>query len=207
MASLSEQPLLFRIGAGHEFQRKNHAISNIDYTGSGYVLRGNTILDHRARGMLLKARNGRVDDNFFIGSSIATLVLQPKLLWGEANYAECMIIRNNTFSRCGYIQVDRGTEQAGVLTIHGAETSSTADRHHTLTLENNTFSDNDGVQLVLDGLRDTIVRKNSFFNAQKKVNNRGTGHGIDSGALIYISRARSLTLKGNRAWSLGATHT
>jgi hypothetical protein len=84
--------------------------------------------------------------------------------------------------------------------------SSLVDGHHTLTIENNVFLDNNGVQLVLDGLKNTIVRRNSFFNAQHKINNRGANHGIDGRALVYINRAHSLTLEGNRAWKLGTAH-
>jgi hypothetical protein len=156
--------------------------------------------------MLLKARDGRVDWNLIDGSSISCLVTQPELWWGEGNYAERVVIRNNTFARCGYATTGPWTEQAGVLTIYGTGGSSLVDGHHTLPIENNVFLDNNGVQLVLDGLKNTIVRRNSFFNAQHKINNRGANHGIDGRALVYINRAHSLTLEGNRAWKLGTAH-
>jgi hypothetical protein len=185
----------------------NDFISNIDSTGSGYVLKENIILNHRARGMLLKAHDGLVESNLINGSSISGLVMQPELWWGEAKYAERVIIRNNTLIRCGYASTGSWTEQAGVLTIYGTGNSPIAYGHHTITIENNLFIDNDGVQMVLDGLKDTLIKRNTFSNAQNKINYRGSDHGIDSGTLIYINRAQSLTLQGNRAWNLGLAHT
>ena len=185
----------------------NDVISNIDYTGSGYSLLNNTILNHRARGMLLKASDGRIESNLIDGSSIAGLVMQPELWWGEGNYAERVVIRHNTLARCGYATTGRWSEQAGVLTVHGTGTSPIAYGHDALTIENNLFLDNDGVHMVLDGLRNTVVGKNWFVNAHNKVNDRGVDHGYDGGALVHINRAYSLRLESNRAWNVGPAHT
>jgi hypothetical protein len=185
----------------------NDVISNIDQTGSGYVLEGNVILNHRARGILVKAHDGLIQSNLINGSSIAGIVMQPELWWGEGNYAERVIIRNNTLMKCGYATSGPWTEQAGVLTIYGTGKSSVTYGHHTLTIENNFFVDNDGVHMVLDGVKNTLIKRNSFVNGQHKINNRGSDHGIEGGSLIYINRAQSLTLEGNRAWCLGSAHT
>ncbi|CAF4386939.1 unnamed protein product [Rotaria sp. Silwood2] len=61
----------------------NDIISNINHTGSGYVLRGNFILNHRARGILVKALDGLIESNKIDGSSMAGIVMQPELWWGE----------------------------------------------------------------------------------------------------------------------------
>ncbi|CAF1447747.1 unnamed protein product [Rotaria sordida] len=185
----------------------NDFISNIESTGSGYVLKENVILNHRARGMLLKAHDGLIESNLINGSSISGLVMQPEFWWGEGNYAERVIIRNNTLIRCGYATTGSWTQQAGVLTIYGTGTSSVAYGHHAITIENNFFIDNDGAQMVLDGLKNVLIKRNYFTNAQHKVNNRGSDHGIDGGALVHINRAQSLALEGNRAWCLGAAHS
>jgi hypothetical protein len=105
--------------------------------------------------------------------------------------------------RCGYASTGTWTEQAGILTIYGTGSSPIAYGHHTITIRNNFFIENDGVQMVLDGLKDTLIKQNIFSNGQNKINNRGSEHGIDSGTLIYINRAQSLILEGNRAWNLG----
>ncbi|CAF1453473.1 unnamed protein product [Adineta steineri] len=70
---------------------------------------------------------------------MAGLVMQPELWWGEGKYSERIPIRNNTFMKCGYATSVSSAEQADILTIYV---------HHTLTIENNIFSDNDGVHMV-----------------------------------------------------------
>ncbi|CAF4938609.1 unnamed protein product, partial [Rotaria sp. Silwood2] len=60
----------------------NDVISNINHTGSEYVLRGNFILNHRARGILVKALDGLLPTNKIVGSSMAGIVMQPELGWG-----------------------------------------------------------------------------------------------------------------------------
>lgn len=185
----------------------NDVISNLDQTGSGYILQGNTILDNRARGILVKAHDGYIESNRINGSSMAGIVMQPELWWGEGNYGERVTIRNNTLMRCGYATSGSWTEQAGVLTIYGTGTSSTAYGHHSLLIENNLFSNNDGVQMVLDSLKYVTVRNNIFLHGQQKPNNRGSQHGIDGGAIVHINRANSLKLENNRARCFGSANT
>ncbi|CAF1154622.1 unnamed protein product [Adineta steineri] len=79
-----------------------------------------------------------------------------------------------------------------------------------ITIRNNTFmkcgyatSDNDSVHVVLDGLRNILIKENYFYNGQHRVNNRGVDHSIDDETLVYINRAQSLTLERNRAWCSG----
>ena len=181
-------------------------VSNLEHTGDGYVLRGNTILDHRARGLLLKARDGIVENNLIDGSSIAGLVMGPELWWGEGNYAKNIVIRGNTFAHCGYATTGPWNEQAGVLTIHGTGDSPDARGHVGITIVNNAFIDNDGVNVVLDGIENATFTNNSFLNAQQSENKRGADRGYDIGALVYLKRAKNITFAGNVAQRLGAAN-
>ncbi|CAF4997850.1 unnamed protein product, partial [Rotaria sp. Silwood1] len=45
--------------------------------------------------------------------------MQPELWWGEGNYAEHVVIRNNTLPKCGDATTGGWSEQAGVLTVRG----------------------------------------------------------------------------------------
>ena len=181
-------------------------VSSLDATGDGYVLRGNTILDHRARGLLLKASDGLVENNRIDGSSISGLTMQPELWWGEGNYARNVTIRGNTFAHCGTATTGPWNEQAGVLTLHGTGDSPVARGHRNITIENNLFVDNDGVNVVLDGIEDAIFRNNKFTGAQQTENRRGADH-YDVGALIEVGRAKNVTFAGNIAQDLGAFNT
>ncbi len=198
----------FKITLDHPLDaRGGDVVSNLEHTGDGFVLRNNTILDHRARGMLLKARDGVVENNLVDGSSIAGLVMGPELWWGEGNYARNIIIKGNTFAHCGYATTGPWNEQAGVLTLHGTGDSPEARGHTNIQIENNSFVSNDGVQVVLDGLENSTFKNNKFLNAQQSENKRGGDRGIDVGALVWINRAKNISIEGNVAQRLGAFNT
>ena len=180
-------------------------ISNLNQTGDGYVLRNNTIMDNRARGLLLKARDGLVENNLVDGSSIAGLVMGPELWWGEGNYAHNVTIRGNTFAHCGYATTGPWNAQAGVLTLLGTGDSPDARGHRNITIENNTFANNDGIHVVLDGVEGAVFRDNKFLNAQQTENNRGADH-YDAGALIELGRAKNVTFAGNVVQRLGTAN-
>ena len=185
--------------------QEGDVVSNLDQTGDGYVLRNNTILDHRARGLLLKARDGLVENNLVDGSSIAGLVMGPELWWGEGNYARNVTIRGNTFAHCGYATTGPWNEQAGVLTLLGTGDSPDARGHRDITIENNTFANNDGINVVLDGVEGAVFRDNKFINAQQNETNRGADH-YDIQALIYLKRAKKVEFKNNVVQRLGAAY-
>ncbi|PQV63287.1 Right handed beta helix region [Abditibacterium utsteinense] len=182
-------------------------VSNLDQSGNGFVLRNNTILDHRARGFLLKARDGLVANNLVDGSSIAGLVMGPELWWGEGNYTRNVVIRGNTFAHCGYATTGPWNEQAGVLSVLGTGDSPDARGHSNLTIENNAFVSNDGINVVLDGLENSTFTGNKFLDPQKMENKRGADRKMDSGALIYVNRAKNLRIEANVAQRVGAFNT
>ena len=55
--------------------------------GSGFVIRGCTIKNNRARGILIKADDGIIEGNEVDGSTIAGLVISPEYYWNEAGYS------------------------------------------------------------------------------------------------------------------------
>ena len=182
-------------------------ISNLERTGNGYVLRGNSISDHRARGMMLKASDGLVENNVIDGSSIAALVMAPEFWWGDGNYATNVTIRGNTFAHCGYATTGPWNEQAGVLTLHGAGDSPDARGHSGITIEGNSFIGNDGINVLLDGVENASLMGNKFVGAQQTENRRGADKGYDIGALVWIGRAKNVAIEGNTVQRLGAANT
>ncbi|RYG23156.1 MAG: hypothetical protein EOO01_44525, partial [Chitinophagaceae bacterium] len=156
---------------------------------------------------LLKAQNGLVENNLIDGSSISGIVLGPELWWGEADYSKNTIIRGNTITHVGYATTGPWNKQAGALTILGEGEVPEARGHQNLTIENNTFASNDGVNIIVDGLENSVVRGNRFINAQQKPNLRGVDRGIDAGALIFVDRAKNVRFEKNTAVNLGVGNT
>jgi Right handed beta helix region len=179
---------------------------NLDTLGNGYVLRGNTIRNHRARGMLLKAEDGLVENNLIDGSTISGIVLNPEIWWAEAGYSRRVTVRGNTIRRCGYAMTGTWTTQAGALTVYAAGPGPDAIGHDQLVIENNIFENNTGVNMLLDGLKNSRVSGNRFMQSQQEATRRGAQY-VDPGALIFIGRCDGLKLENNHTTKPGAAGT
>jgi len=70
-------------------------VFNQDRGSAGYLLRNNTIRNHRARGMLVKASNGIIEHNRIDNSSLGGIIITPELYWGEGDYVSNVTVRNN----------------------------------------------------------------------------------------------------------------
>ena len=180
----------------------DYLCSNPAALGSGYILRNNTIQNHRARGMLLKAHNGLVEGNTIDGSSTSGIVVSPELWWNEACYSRNVIIRNNTVRNLpdnprsyGAILVAAVANQYVPVPGYG---------HQHIVLEGNQIENINGVNLLITSAQDVTVRNNRFINAQRVTRPAGGAKwGEDPGALIYITEAKDVRIEGNSVSGLG----
>jgi hypothetical protein len=175
--------------------------SNPHAVGSGYILRRNTIRNHRARGLLLKADDGLVENNTIEGSTIAGIVVTPEFWWNEACYSRNVTIRNNTIRRTSYIP--RPTAAVVIAAIEGKPIAGHG--HHNIVFENNTIEDIDGPALFISSADGVVVRNNRFVRPQAKAHAcAGAGWGMDCGALMAVAEAVNVRLIGNRVEQPGA---
>ena len=169
-------------------------VSNPNADGSNYIVRGCVIRNHRARGMLLKAENGLVENNLVDGSTIDGIVLSPELWWNEACYSRNVIIRNNTIRNCGYAMVGPWVQQAGALTVLGEGKGEPG--HRNIVIENNTFEDNNGMNILIHSASDVQIKGNRFIRAQQQSSDRGKDS-FDPTSLIYITLSNNVRLEKN----------
>jgi hypothetical protein len=164
-------------------------VSDADAIGSGYVLRGNTIRNHRARGMLLKAEDGLVEGNTVDGSTIAGIVLSPEFWWNEACCSRNVAIRGNTISHTGYAtHVGGGQNQSGALTLCGEAKPGATPGHRGITIAGNTFRECDGTNLLIDFAQGVEVTGNVFEKPMRVASRRGADHTGDLAAAIWVGR-------------------
>jgi hypothetical protein len=69
---------------------------NTDRSCSSFALINNTIRNHRARGMLVKASNGLIRGNHIENSTLGGIVITPELYWGEGDFVSNVTVENNT---------------------------------------------------------------------------------------------------------------
>jgi hypothetical protein len=181
----------------------DYLASNPAAAGSGYVLRENTIRNHRARGMLLKADHGLIEGNTIDGSTMGGIVLTPEFWWNEASYSRDVIIRHNTIRHVAY-----APEQLGAVVIAALETAPLAGRgHQHIVLEDNRFENLNGVNLLITSAGDVLVKNNLFIHAQhSQTSVAGAGWGENAGELIFVTEAEPVRFEGNIVDDLGPFH-
>jgi hypothetical protein len=178
----------------------DYLASNPEAEGSGFILRNNTIWNHRARGMLLKADNGLVEDNTIDGSTIGGIVVTPEFWWNEADYSRNVIIRNNTIRN-----VARAPYSLGGMVVAAIDHMPVpACGHRDIKITGNRFENIDGVNLLITSACGIRVENNRFVRAQQHARaNAGAAWGEDPTALIFVTKAQAVRLKGNQAWEPG----
>jgi len=73
-------------------------VISINHEGSRFLIANNTIRNHRARAMLIKASNGIIRDNRIENSTLGGIIVTPELNWGEGGYSSNLTIVNNSIT-------------------------------------------------------------------------------------------------------------
>jgi hypothetical protein len=178
----------------------DYLASNPAAMGSGYIARNNTIRNHRARGMLLKADNGLVEGNTIDGSTMGGIVITPEFWWSEACYSRNIVVRNNLVKNVAYWQ----RPWAGFILAALDKDPVPPGGHQNIVVEGNTFESINGVNMFLSSATGVVVRNNRFLNPQRDdVPINGKQWGVDSGSLIFVTQAEDVTFEGNTVSGLG----
>lgn len=170
--------------------------------GSGYRLIGNTIHNHMARGMLLKADDGLVENNVIDGSTIAGIVITPQPWWGEAGYSRNVVIRGNIIRSTNYAQTGPDSGYPAAITIAGAGCQG----NRNILIEDNTFEDQTVENIAVTDAQDVTIRNNRFVGPFKSVCEAGpiaSTHGFDPSTLIWLGDCTGVTLSGNTVVDMG----
>ncbi|MCX7007991.1 MAG: right-handed parallel beta-helix repeat-containing protein [Kiritimatiellaeota bacterium] len=182
-------------------------VSDPNANGSGYTIRRCIIRNHRARGMLLKADRGLVEDNVIEGSTIAGIIIAPEYWWNESCYSRDVVVRGNIIRRCGEATNGPWDQRPGAVNIAGeGQEKGIAYGHQRIVIEKNTFEDNAGVNLLIHGAQDVSVRGNRFVRPQQHATNHGRDH-YDPATLIWLDACDGVRLTDNTAINLGTYGT
>lgn len=91
-------------------------IYNEDATGSGFVIRNNKVGFNRSRGILIKSKNGLVENNEISGCAMNGILVAPEIHWMGGGFADSVEIRNNVISGCMFERTNTGMPP-GVLSV------------------------------------------------------------------------------------------
>jgi hypothetical protein len=150
--------------------------------------------------MLIKASDGLIEDCTVEGSCLGGIVLTPEMsFWDESDYSRNVVIRHNTLIREDYNQ-RRGWYQAGALTVAACERGAYVPLpggHRNILIENNTFQNNDGANIVVSSAQGVTITGNHFVQPMQQENPRGSGVGVDPTALIWLTECSGVKISGN----------
>lgn len=174
-------------------------VANAQATGSGFAIRRCRIRDHRARGLLIKAGGGVIEDCLIEGSTMAGIAVGPEIFhWKESDYAREVAIRRNTI-RFVAIWSDPGNPIAGALTVAASERGQylpAAGAHREIVIEGNRFENNNGVNLLISSASHVLVKGNVFVDPMREPSTRGQKHGVDPQSLIWVRQSRDVRIEG-----------
>ena len=182
-------------------------LSTPDTAGSGFVVRNCVIRNHRARGFLIKADDGLIENNLIEGSTVAGLIATPQFGWNESCYSRNLTIRNNTFRSNSYSTGVTKPESyvPGAVNIKSDAPSKgpAGYGHRNIRILGNVFENQDGTNLHIDNAQDVLIEGNRFVRPQWNPSERGRALGYHPEALISIDKAERVTFRNNRVESPG----
>ena len=175
-------------------------ISNTNANGSGFIVRNCVIEQNRARGMIIKADNGVIEDNTIDGSSMGGIEVTPEFWWDESGCSSHLLIEGNTIRHVGYATADvPGLNEAGALSIFAtSDAKAIGFGHADIMVANNRFVHNNGINILVVDAKNVLLADNTFIGAMRKPDHRGADFHFGTSSLIWLQQCKNILLAGNR---------
>lgn len=189
--------------------RPGDLIDNPKRSGSGFTVANNTIRNHRARGILIKASDGLITNNHIDGSGVAGIVLSPEPWpWMESGAASNVLIRGNWLKNCGWEHDNPYASQAGTITVacRGSvsnEVYAASGVQQDIAIVGNCIEDCAGVNLLVASTRGLLIASNRFTRPGLSPRATGTRFGVDTNAVIWIHKSTLVRVADNRISNAG----
>lgn len=181
-------------------------VSYPDRIGGGFSIRDTTVFNNRARGILIKAGPGVIEDNMIDGSVICGIILCPEFYWNEACFSRDVVIRNNTVRNTGLGPANGGSIQCGAITVTADSNDGTvpaAGGHKNIRIENNTVEGCPGPCIEVTSAEHVAITGNRFKNTHRVLRKNGERFHVDIEAAIWLDADADVTLAKNRASGMG----
>lgn len=175
-------------------------MNDADRNGNGFVLVNNTIHDHRARGMLIKASDGIIEDCTINGSTLGGIVITPELSWGEADFVRNLIVRNNRIMNVGYGKQSYGAIALGATAYIDKQREFDEGRgHRNVSLINNTVSDIETWALWVSSASGVVLKDNRFERIWTEPTwaDCCPPYPLPSSTIVFLTQADGIEATGN----------
>ncbi len=150
-------------------------------TGNNFKIENDTVGYNRARGILMKASNGTIKNNFVRGCMLGGIVLAPEFYWMEAGCSSNVEISNNLISRCMFEASSWGQSQAAPLTVisfNGSKAISAAGGFSNISIHDNAIIGCPKPNVVLTSIYGYSYYNNQLTPDLMMVRQHGKNYGI-----------------------------
>jgi len=150
-------------------------------TGNNFKIENDTVGYNRSRGVLIKASNGTIKNNYVRGSMEAGIVLAPEFYWMEAGCSSNVEISNNLISKCWFGASSWGNNQAAPLTVvslNGSKAISAAGGFTNISIHDNTITGCPKPNVVLTSINGYTFYNNQLIPDLTKTRQHGKNYGI-----------------------------
>jgi hypothetical protein len=179
-------------------------LADLSHAGARYILRNNTFLHNRARGVLLQTSDGLVTGNTFDGQTMHSIYVIASPFWGEGPGAQNLIVANNTISKVGnYIQDALNPASVLGAVVIAAEDNqaftvpSQAPLHQNLIFSDNTVADCPGPAFFLSTVNNAILRGNIVEKVNQRHGWLGSYGSANSDGSFVVTHGSNIFFKGN----------
>lgn len=175
--------------------------SSKDRMGNGFIVRGNTVREHRARGILIKASNGVIENNTVSYNTHAAIVLAPEFTWMESDFSSNVKIIGNKINGTGSEPANAARSQAGAISVVGEgwdRALAPAGSHENILIENNEITGCRGPGIIVTSTRGLTIIGNRIVSPVPALGITGEDHGIPPGVLVWIENSENVKLGDNR---------
>jgi hypothetical protein len=110
-----------------------------------------------------------------------------------------VIVRHNTIRGVGYWKHPESA-QAGAVTVAAAAYGCYVPLpggHRNIVIEDNTFENDDGPNILISSAQDVVIRNNHFIHPLWKPSEHGKKLGVNNEALVWLTECTGVQLMGN----------
>ncbi|MEO0966477.1 MAG: hypothetical protein AAFY08_15340 [Planctomycetota bacterium] len=168
--------------------------------GAGFVVRDNRVFDTRARGIIVKASGGVIEDNHVEHASLSGILAIAEFdAFLEASFADGLDIVGNHIEHTNIGRPQRSrTIHGGAISITKPEAWRSAVGHQRVVIRDNTIVEVPAIQVQLNATTGAEVIGNRFVRPLHGLVEYGTDVGLNPRALISLDHAHDIIVRDNQ---------
>jgi len=163
-------------------------LSNPQFDGAGYKIRGCHLGNTRSRGILAKSDNGLIQNNVITGCGMSAISLGPEYYWGEADYVQNVVVEGNFLSGNG-----GATYGGAAILVHG----DGAMGNKNVVIKNNRLVSNYQGDMQIEWADGVSIEDNVITGAMPWPSF------LEIRSPISLSNCRAVTFQGNVVHNVG----